>query len=53
MLPEYFFQVNRFEVINLEQISLIDHAEKEVHLKNGKSCSIGSNYYQQLCELLD
>ncbi len=50
-LPPFFFQINRFEAINLYCISLIDHGNKEVILENGHYCSIGSAFYDQFLKV--
>lgn len=52
-LPTDFVQVNRFEAINLAWVSLIDHANKEVRLRNGGACLIGTNFYPTLCGLME
>ncbi len=49
-LPHEFVQINRFEVINIGWISVIDHSNREVHLRNGETCSVGNAFYQSLCE---
>lgn len=50
-LPSYFFQINRFQAINLYNISLIDHSTREIVLENGQTCSIGSAFYDQFVKL--
>lgn len=51
-LPPNFLQVNRYEAINIEWISVLDHTERELKLRNGCTCSIGGGYYQDLCKWL-
>lgn len=50
-LPPVFFQINRFEAINLKAISLIDYSTREVFLINGQVCSIGSAFYKSFLEV--
>jgi len=50
-LPPIFFQINRFEAINLKAISLIDYSTREVFLINGQVCSIGSAFYKSFFEI--
>lgn len=50
-LPPFFFQINRFEAINLYCISLIDHGNRELILQNGQYCSIGSAFYDQFSKI--
>ncbi|TVR85551.1 MAG: DNA-binding response regulator [Saprospirales bacterium] len=50
-LPSSFFQINRFEAINLNCISMIDHGNRELVLQNGQYCSIGSAFYNQFLKL--
>lgn len=50
-LPSSFFQINRFEAINLNCISMIDHGNRELILQNGQYCSIGSAFYDQFSKL--
>ena len=52
-LPPNFLQVNRYEAVNMEWISVLDHTEREVKLRNGCSCDIGGGYYQALCKWLE
>lgn len=52
-LPPNFLQVNRYEAINIEWISILDHTEREVKLRPGYTCSIGAGYYQELCKWLE
>lgn len=49
-LPNDFIQVNRFEAINSRWITMIDHTDREVHLRNGDSVLIGNAYYHGLTE---
>ncbi len=52
-LPPNFLQVNRYEAINIEWISVLDHTEREVKLRNGCLCAVGGGYYQELCRWLE
>ncbi len=52
-LPPNFRQINRFEAINTEWVSFIDHSEREVALRNGTSLSIGDSYYGGLCQIFE
>lgn len=52
-LPGNFLQVNRYEAINIEWISILDHNDREVKLRNGTSCLIGNGYYQALCKWME
>ncbi len=52
-LPHEFVQVNRFEVINITWISLLDQSSREVRLRNGDICSIGNAFYPGLSEWLE
>ena len=49
-LPPNFLQVNRYEAINISWMSVLDHTDREVKLRNGNVCLIGSGYYQALCK---
>lgn len=51
-LPNNFVQINRYEVINFDWISVVDHLNKEVIMRNGDSFIIGSGYYPDLCKKL-
>jgi len=51
-LPPNFIQINRFESININWISLLNHSEKEVTLRNGITSVIGNGYYQELCKII-
>lgn len=52
-LPPHLIQINRFEAINLNWISLINHGEKTILLRNGQNCSIGNAFYPEICRLID
>ena len=52
ILSNSFIQINRYEAININFISLLDHSNKEVHLNNGHSCLIGNSFYKTLCNVL-
>jgi DNA-binding LytR/AlgR family response regulator len=52
-LPQNFRQINRFEAINTDWVSFIDHSEREVALRNGATLSIGDSYYGGLCQLFE
>ncbi|HMQ46349.1 MAG TPA: LytTR family DNA-binding domain-containing protein [Saprospiraceae bacterium] len=52
-MPPSFLQVNRFEAINLNWISVLDHNEREILLRNGETCSIGGGYYQAFCKWME
>ncbi len=49
-LPSNYFQVNRFEAVNADWITLIDHTNRELHLRNGEILSIGAPFYQSLLD---
>lgn len=51
-LPANFVQINRFEIINIHKINIIEHSEKSIHLRNGHTTFIGHQYYKVLCEKL-
>mgnify|MGYP001408449456 CR=1 FL=1 len=52
-LPGEFVQINRFEAINIAWIEMLDHANREVLLRNGQSCSVGPNFYPMLYEQVE
>ncbi len=52
-LPKAFIQINRYEAININWISILDHSDKEVKLRNGESSLIGTAYYSGLCEWVE
>lgn len=52
-LPVNFRQINRFEAINTDWVSYIDHSEREVFLRNGATLSIGDSYYVGLCQIFE
>jgi DNA-binding LytR/AlgR family response regulator len=52
-LPPSFLQVNRYEAINVDWISVLDHTEREVRLRNGACCIVGSGYYPALMEWVE
>lgn len=52
-LPNTFLQVNRYEAINISWVSILDHTDREVKLRNGSACLIGSGYYQALCKWME
>ena len=53
LLSHDFIQVNRFEAINGHWITMIDHTNREVHLRNGDSVLIGNAYYTGLTEWME
>lgn len=50
-MPDNFFRINRFEAVNTQWISVVNHAEKQVYLRNGEVCDIGE-YYESFIEKL-
>lgn len=51
-LPPDFIQINRFEAINIQWISLIDQSDRQVLLRNGAKCNIGDPFYKDLMNAL-
>jgi DNA-binding LytR/AlgR family response regulator len=51
-LPPEFIQINRFEAINIQWITLVNQAERQVHLRNGTCCDIGNPFYKHLMDAL-
>ncbi len=52
-LPSHIIQINRFEAVNLNWVSMINHGEKTILLRNGQTCSVGNAFYPDLCRLMD
>jgi DNA-binding LytR/AlgR family response regulator len=51
-MPGNFFQINRFEAINIQWISVVNHSERQVCLRNGGECSIGEPFFKDLLDAL-
>lgn len=51
-MPPNFIQINRFESININWISMLNHSDREVTLRNGITSTIGNGYYQELCSII-
>lgn len=51
-LPSNFLQISRFEIINIQWISYIEHVNKEIYMRNGQALMIGSSFYKNLCKSL-
>jgi DNA-binding LytR/AlgR family response regulator len=52
-LPSKIKQVNRYEAINIDWISYLDHSEKEVLLRNGTKVPVGDSFYDSLIKALE
>ncbi len=51
-LPPHFLQINRWEAINMEWVTMVDQSNREVHLRNGESLLIGGAFYKTVCQHL-
>ncbi len=50
-LPSQIIQINRFEAVNLQWVSIINHGEKILVLRNGDMCSVGNAFYPDICRM--
>ena len=51
-LPDYFFQISRYECININQILLYNQTERELTMKSGYKTQTGVAFHPLLIELL-
>lgn len=52
-LPAKIKQVNRYEAINIDWITYLDHSEQEVLLRNGIKVPVGDSFYKSLINSLE
>jgi len=51
-MPGNIFQINRYEAVNIQWISLLNRSTHQVFLRNGAECIIGEEYFKGLLDVL-